>query len=175
MQGPRSQGGEQLTVEGAFTGTPGYIPPEVALGTEPVDGRADLYALGCVAYWLLTGQKVFESAGAMRMVIDHVRTAPVPPSQRTAQAIPEALERIVMRCLEKDPAARHSSARALASALEALQLAPLWTEERARQWWAEHAPEGPVAEETGELKTDDLELVTIERGEERPAIASPER
>ena len=58
-QWPRTHGGEDLTKEGAFTGTPAFMPPEVALGTHTVDGQTDLYALGCVAYWLLTGQKVF--------------------------------------------------------------------------------------------------------------------
>ena len=116
------------------------MPPEVAVGNEPIDGRADIYALGCVAYWLLTGQKVFEGGNAMQMVIDHVRTRPSPVSHRTDQPIPAELERLVMRCLEKEPAARPASALQLARDLAALGLADAWTEERARRWWLEHAP-----------------------------------
>jgi eukaryotic-like serine/threonine-protein kinase len=127
LQGPQASGTEALTVAGAFTGTPGFMPPEVALGTEPVDGRADIYALGCVAYWLLTGQRVFDGMSAMQMIIDHVRTPPVPPSQRARQPIPPALEDLVLRCLAKDPAARPSSARELAAALAGLGLEERWT------------------------------------------------
>jgi eukaryotic-like serine/threonine-protein kinase len=147
VQGPRANGAEALTVEGGFTGTPAFIPPEVALGVETVDGRADLYALGCVGYWLLTGRRVFESSNAMQMVVDHVRTPAVPPSQRAPQPIPEGLERVILRCLEKDPARRPGSAVELSRELQALQLEGLWTEVRARSWWAEHRPaaaEGPA-------------------------------
>ena len=120
-RGPQARA-EALTVEGGFIGTPAYMPPEVALGTEPVDGRADIYALGCVAYWLLTGRPVFEGDNAMQVVIDHVRTTPVPPSQRTSEPIPEALEKIVLRCLEKDPERRPAGAVALSGELKALGL-----------------------------------------------------
>lgn len=139
-QWPAAGNAEDLTKEGAFTGTPGFMPPEVALGNAAIDGRADIYALGCVAYWLLSGHKVFERGNAMQMVIDHVRTTPVPVSQRAPQDIPPTLERLVMRCLAKDPADRPETARALARELAALDLAPLWTQERARAWWLDHAP-----------------------------------
>jgi serine/threonine-protein kinase len=139
-QRPRMHDAKDLTKDGAFTGTPGFMPPEVAVGNEPIDGRADIYALGCVAYWLLTGKKVFEGGNAMQMVIDHVRTRPSPVSLRTDQPIPAELERLVMRCLEKEPAARPANARQLARDLAAIGLAEAWTEERARRWWLEHAP-----------------------------------
>src|SRR5262249_36627642 len=111
LRGGLARGAEALTVEGAFTGTPAFMPPAVELGVEPIGGRADIYALGCVAYWLLTGQRVFEAANPMQMVVDHIRTPPAPPSLRTDEVIPEELERIVLRCLEKDPAARPASVR----------------------------------------------------------------
>jgi serine/threonine-protein kinase len=145
---------EALTVEGGLVGTPAYMPPEVALGVEPVDGRADIYALGCVAYWLLTGHPVFEGDNPMQIVIDHVRTTPAPPSRRTSQPIPDALEHIVLRCLEKDPARRPASAVALSGELQALGLESRWTEERARAWWAEHPPEA-VAESLPDSTTRD--------------------
>lgn len=148
LQGPQARAAEALTIEGQFTGTPGFMPPEVALGAEPVDGRADIYALGCVAYWLLTGQRVFEGSNAMQMVIDHVRTQPVPPSRRAKQPIPHELERIVLRCLEKDPGARPASVGGLSSELRALGLEELWTEERAQAWWRAHQPSASAGEET---------------------------
>jgi eukaryotic-like serine/threonine-protein kinase len=135
-----SEGATALTMEGTFTGTPAFMPPEVALGERPVDGRADLYALGCVAYWLLTGHRVFGGGTAMQMVIDHIRLRPTPPSQRTAQAIPEALERIVLRCLEKDPDARPASAAVLSHELGSLGLEGHWSDDQAREWWRSHAP-----------------------------------
>ena len=140
IQRSDAKGAEALTLEGDFAGTPAYAPPEVVAGAEDVDGRADIYALGCVAYWLLTGQRVFESGNAMQMVADHLRTPPVPPSRRATQPIPAGLEEIVLRCLEKDPARRPASAAELSRELAALGIEPLWTEERARAWWAAHPP-----------------------------------
>jgi serine/threonine-protein kinase len=129
----------QITVENVAAGTPGYMAPEVALGADVVDGRADLYALGCVAYYLLTGELVFSESNPMSMVVKHVQTPPVPPSARTELPIPDDLERIVMACLEKDPAARPQSARHVAAALDACELAG-WTEDQAAEWWDRHLP-----------------------------------
>jgi serine/threonine-protein kinase len=134
-------GNEALTVAGAFTGTPSYMPPEMALGHEPIDARADIYGLGCVAYWLLTGQRVFEAKSAMQMMIDHVRTPAAALSLRAKQPIPTALERLVLRCLEKEPEHRPASVIELSRELFALGLEQLWNEARARAWWNEHAPE----------------------------------
>ena len=138
--GPHHPGMEDLTREDGFNGTPAFMPPELALGTHPVGGQADLYALGCVAYWLLTGQKVFPGTNAIQMVIDHARTAPVPVSQRALQRIPPALEDIVMRCLRKEPAERPATARELECELAALGMAQAWSEEQAPQWWVDHPP-----------------------------------
>jgi eukaryotic-like serine/threonine-protein kinase len=129
-----------LTQEGSVPGTPAYLAPEVALGEGAVDGRADLYAAGCVAYWLLTGLRVFEAATPLQMALQHALAAPMPPSQRTGRSFPSALEAIVMRCLEKDPAARPPSASELARSLAATGLAGEWTEEEALQWWRAHVP-----------------------------------
>jgi serine/threonine-protein kinase len=150
LHGPQARGAEALTVEGAFTGTPAFMPPEVALGAQRVDGRADIYALGCVAYWLLTGTQIFAGGTAMQMVLDHIRTDPEPPSRRTDQPVPEALEALVMRCLAKKPADRPATVEALLHELDALRLAEAWTSERARAWWSEHhldaAPEEDLPE-----------------------------
>jgi serine/threonine protein kinase len=96
-------------------GTPAYIAPEMVLG-EPVDGRADLYALGCVAYYLLTGHLVFEGTTAIQMIARHLHDAPVPPSQRSELPVPAALDQLVLTCLAKKPQDRPPSAAALALA-----------------------------------------------------------
>jgi serine/threonine-protein kinase len=134
-----AMGAEALTGEFGFAGTPGYMAPEAAVGAE-VDRRADIYALGCVGYWLLTGRRVFESGNPMQVVVDHVRTPAVPPSQRGALFVPPGLEQIILRCLEKDPARRPATAVELSHDLAALDIESLWTEARARAWWNEHPP-----------------------------------
>jgi serine/threonine-protein kinase len=119
------------------TGTPAYMAPEMANG-ESVDRRADLYAVGCVAYWLLTGRLVFEAESALRMLIQHIQAQPLPPSERGGQAVPPALERLIMRCLEKDPARRPSSADEILAELDRVELDGAWDQPRARQWWESH-------------------------------------
>ena len=129
----------RITMDGVAAGTPGYIAPEVALGEERVDGRADIYALGCVAYFLLTGVLVFEDANPMSMAVKHVQAPPTPPSERTELPIPADLERVILRCLEKKPAQRPSSAREAAALFEACDI-PAWTDHDAAAWWERHLP-----------------------------------
>jgi tRNA A-37 threonylcarbamoyl transferase component Bud32 len=129
----------QLTVEGTTTGTPGYMAPEVALGEATVDGRADVYALGCVAYFLLTGTLVFEDTNPMSMALKHVQATPAPPSTRTELPIPADLERLVLECLNKKPEDRPASARDLRRRLEACAVGA-WTEASAEAWWERHLP-----------------------------------
>ena len=125
----------QLTAAGAFTGTPAYMPPEMVLGTGTVDGRSDLYALGCIGYWLLTGEMVFTGFNPMAVMAAHAHQDPAPPSTRIDQTIPPALETVIMGCLSKDPARRPRTARALSQQLAALSLEKEWTEQDARTWW----------------------------------------
>ena len=115
-------------------GTPAYIAPEAVSG-ETVDRRADLYALGCVAYWMLTGHLVFQAETPLQMLIQHVQATPVPPSQRTAQPVPPTLERLILRCLEKQPDDRPASADEIAAELDALAAGASWDQEQARAWW----------------------------------------
>jgi serine/threonine-protein kinase len=131
---------DQLTMDGTTTGTPAYMAPEMALGKAAADGRSDIYALGCVAYWLLTGHLVFEGTGALPVLLAHVRETPVPPSQRSELEIPADLERVVMACLERDPERRPQSAAELAEMLAALPLARDWSQRRAEEWWRTHEP-----------------------------------
>jgi hypothetical protein len=126
----------QLTAEGAVTGTPAYISPEAAKGSE-LDCRADLYSLGCVAYWMLTGRPVFEQTTAMAMLLAHLQTPPTPLSDRRAD-IPDTLERVILSCLEKQPERRPGSARELSDRLERCDVHPEWTNVQAETWWSEH-------------------------------------
>ena len=114
--------GVSLTAANRITGTPAYLAPELVVNEAAVDGRADLYSLGCVAYFLLTGKLVFEAHNAMQMAVAQVSEKPLPPSQRTRQPIPKALEALVMKCLEKRPEDRPESAVALIRMLQALDL-----------------------------------------------------
>jgi hypothetical protein len=133
-----------LTAVGIVAGTAEYISPEMARGDSSVDARADLYALGCVAYWMVTGKLVFEGATPMDILIEHVKTRPTPPSQKASQPIPAALEEVILSCLQKDPVNRPQSAKELEALLAAIELPAPWTEEQADRWWRAHPPEhGP--------------------------------
>src|SRR4029434_7279937 len=88
------------TMDGVIMGTPAYMAPEMALG-EDVDARADLYALGCVAYYLLTGEQVFTGDTVLKVITQHLQAVPVPPSERTELPIPAILEQLVLACLAK--------------------------------------------------------------------------
>jgi serine/threonine-protein kinase len=121
------------TAAGVVHGTPAYMAPEMAMG-QAVDGRADIYSLGCVAYYLASGRLVFEGASGMQMLMRRLSEEPPPLASRTELPIPAALERIVHACLEKDAADRPASAQALSEALAAVPAEP-WTEEQARAWW----------------------------------------
>jgi len=131
----------KLTADNVVGGTPAYMAPEQALG-EAVDGRADLYALGCVAYWLLTGHQAFQGRTPMETMMKHVHGTAERPSTRTELPIPPALEDAIMALLAKDPAARPQTADDLAARLHAINVDPPWTPERAAQWWDLHYPRG---------------------------------
>jgi serine/threonine-protein kinase len=130
------------TRENAVHGTPAFIAPEQAMGAD-LDGRADIYATGCVAYWLLTGQLVFTAETSMGLLLQHTQTPPTPPSARTDLPIPPALDDLVLSCLAKDPANRPQSARELALRLAEVEGANAWTQDRAREWWVTHQPARP--------------------------------
>ncbi len=125
------------TRENAVQGTPAFIAPEQAMGTG-LDGRADIYATGCLAYWLLTGQFVFSAETPMGLLVQHAQALPAPPSARTDQPIPPAFDDLVLSCLAKDPAQRPQSARELSLRLAEVEGASAWTQDRAREWWTSH-------------------------------------
>jgi serine/threonine-protein kinase len=129
----------RLTLPQQVTGTPSTMAPEMARGGR-IDGRTDLYALGCVAYWLLTGRPVFEGKSVYEMVSLHLQATPDPPS-RHAPGVPSSLDLIVLACLAKSPDDRPADARSLGHMLRELELKPRWTDAAAEAWWAEHLPD----------------------------------
>lgn len=131
---------QELEDEQRFVGTPAVMAPEMLRFQAPVDARADLYALGCVGYWLLTGKRVFEAATRHDMLVMHAHQKPILPSKRVEFAIHAGLESIVMQCLEKNPNKRPQTAKELAEALAGLRFEHAWSEERAELWWKQHRP-----------------------------------
>ena len=147
------------TEAGITPGTPAYMSPEMALG-EPIDGRADIYALGCVAYYLLTGTLVFEAENIFQLMAKRLRDDPVPPSQRTSLSIPPALDRLVLACLERKPENRLSSAAEVARLLSEIDVPP-WDESQAADWWQAHRPAHPTMDQQARLnpRPDDETIV----------------
>jgi serine/threonine-protein kinase len=121
-------------------GTPEFMSPEQVLGDRPLDQRADIYALGAVAFWLLTGKLVFEGENAMQVMLHHLQSEPAPPSSRTELSVPAALDAVVLACLAKDPAQRPQSADDLAARLADCAAGNPWTAAAAREWWDLHLP-----------------------------------
>jgi serine/threonine-protein kinase len=142
----------EITSAGAVSGTPAFMAPESVSGIGTVGPAADVYALGCVGYWLLTGQTVFRAANPTMMMMQHVTASPVPPSLKAPHPVPRDLEEIVMRCLSKNPADRPSDAAVLADLLSKCRVGLPWTEARAHEWWdAQRAPPIPVEHRTGSI------------------------
>jgi serine/threonine-protein kinase len=130
-----------VTMEGITTGTPAYMAPEVAVAKDNIDGRADLYSLGCTAYFLLSGQLVFDEPSGVGQAIAHAQKIPVPPSERTELPIPPELEEVIMRLLEKDPEKRIQSAHELGRILRGLTSIPPYCPYTAEEWWNTNLPD----------------------------------
>ena len=125
----------ELTSNNVVSGTPHYMPPEQARGSKDLDARADIYALGGVAYFMLTGRPPFQGETAFEVMMAHARDAVAPPSTLRPE-IPADLEQVVLRCLAKAPEERYPSAKALSEALGACASAADWGANRADAWWA---------------------------------------
>jgi len=124
-----------LTDVTSLTGTPLYLPPEAVQAPETLDVRADLYQLGAIAYYLLVGHHVFRGETAYDVLAQHVGVAPEPPSAALGRALSPELEKVVLRCLEKDPTSRHANAGELLAALERCRVAGAWGQREAHEWW----------------------------------------
>ncbi len=159
---PRQTDMSTVTLEGITAGTPAYLAPEVALGQEDIDGRADLYSLGCVAYFLLTGRTVFDEPSPVAQAIAHVQAPVVRPSERTELPIPAGLEQIVLRLLEKKPEDRFQSAYDLGRKLRALDDVAEFCPYTAAEWWATNLPESVA------MPTLESQMTPVRRS---PAVA----
>jgi serine/threonine-protein kinase len=137
-QGPEASA--QITMTGMVLGTPAFLAPELVAGPGAFDRRADIYALGCVAFWLLTGRPPFEATDAMTVLRQHSDVVPAPPSSLSGHAIAADLDALVLQCLSKDPALRPASAEMLLDRLERLLFDTPWDQRAARTWWEQHEP-----------------------------------
>ncbi len=159
----------KLTQAGAVVGTPGYIPPEMVTGTG-ADARSDLYALGCVAWWLLTASEVFARPDEESAIHSHVHDAVPELRPRVKGWLPPQLEAIVIRLLAKDPDDRPTDARELSASLRAITIPEehAWTEARAQAWWLQHRPKPMITAESTPLS---VERLLVPQGSEH--VASP--
>jgi len=125
----------QLTLAGTVTGSPLFMSPEQASGEDGVDARSDIYALGAVMYYMLTGQPPFISDNPLKVMIAHASQEVIPLRQHNAD-LPAELEEVVLRCLEKDPEHRFQDVASLRSALRELTFDDTWSSEQAAGWWS---------------------------------------
>ncbi|HKB10408.1 MAG TPA: serine/threonine-protein kinase, partial [Vicinamibacterales bacterium] len=137
--GPRSLSASS-TVRITTTGTPAFMAPEIVLGAE-IDQRADVYAIGCVAYYLLTGQTVFEGETPSELFAQHLQARPIPPSRRTEMQIAREIDALVLACLAKDPRRRPQDAAAVLEMLSRCPAHDRWDNALARHWWERHLVE----------------------------------
>jgi uncharacterized membrane protein len=129
-----------VTEHGTIAGTPMYMAPEVLRNSSAATARSDLYAVGALAYTLLTGHELYSHRTLADVVAAQLHQLPLPPSTRIGRPLPEGLEALVMGCLEKDPANRPSSADRVAEQLAQLAVSCPWTREERAHWWAHEAP-----------------------------------
>jgi serine/threonine-protein kinase len=145
----------------AITGTPMYLSPESISTPDTVDGRADIYALGAVAYFLLAGRNVFEGNTVVEVLSKHMLEEPRAPSTHLGKALPSDLEAIVLKCLAKDPGARPDSAATLLASLLGCEDAARYNKAAAFAWWRRRgagvrAGSPPVVAGSGATMTVDV-------------------
>jgi eukaryotic-like serine/threonine-protein kinase len=126
-----------LTRDGVFAGSPAFMSPEQAQGLPEIDARSDIYNVGAVAYFLITGKLIFDRPSALQMLHAH-GYEPFVPGQEFTERVPADLQHVIERCLEKDPERRYPSAQALEKALAACELTQPWSSEKAEEWWRQH-------------------------------------
>jgi len=134
-----TDGDSELTVVGSLTGSPHYMSPEQAMGEAQADQRSDLYAIGGVAFYMLTGRTTFESGATLKVLLSHLHEKALAPSvvrrPGGGSSISAELDALVLKCLEKSPSDRFQSARELLDALNRLPESNQWNERLAEQWW----------------------------------------
>ena len=129
---------DRLTAANRTIGSPAYMAPEAMMSARDADARADIYSVGCVAYWLLTGKQVFSGSNPMKVAARHLSDQPEPPSTRTKLPVPSAMDEIILACLAKQPGERTQTAAELARKLRAVEMEFPWDDERAHRWWQVH-------------------------------------
>lgn len=128
---------QPLTLIGTITGTPAFMAPE-QINNDLISGAVDLYALGCIGYWLLTARNVFESTNTFSLLSQHILAEPTPIQDVSMQNIPDGLQQLIHQCLNKKPEDRPLSASSMYDTLDSLSQEYPWTHQEARQWWEEH-------------------------------------
>lgn len=163
------EGGLELTNEASLSGTPQYMAPESILAPEAVDARSDLYALGAVAYYLLTGTHVFTGKSIVEVCGHHLHSAPEPLSSRIGKPIASELEELVLRCLAKDPSQRPQTAFELEQKLSHCASVLPWTARDAQRWWSLHGEPLRNAPATGGdgVLTVKLQLTSLDHRDRR--------
>jgi serine/threonine-protein kinase len=139
-----------MSTPGVVTGTPLYLSPEALTAPDDGDPRSDLYALGAVGYFLVTGRPLFDGTTVAEIIGHHLHTEPEPPSRRFGRPLPADVERVILQCLRKKPAERPAGARALREQLRRSD-APAWTLEQAVEWWAQFRASAPSSDITPAL------------------------
>jgi hypothetical protein len=129
-----------VTLDSRLAGTPHYLSPEAISSPDDVGPESDLYSLGCVGYYLLTGQRVFEGRTIVEVCGHHLHSQPVRPIERLGRSVPETLSTVLMMCLEKRRERRPASARALGDLLDSCPDVEPWTAELGQRWWSVHGP-----------------------------------
>ena len=125
-----------ITMGNVISGTPPYMAPEVIGQKDGIDGRSDLYAVGCILYELLTGAPPFMADSMIDLLRLHLEQPPVPLGIRRPGLVPADLEAVIMRAIAKDPAQRQADAAQLRRELLACACAAEWSEDRAAEWWS---------------------------------------
>jgi eukaryotic-like serine/threonine-protein kinase len=151
-----------LTAAGALTGTPLYMSPEGVQEPDTVDARSDIYSLGAVGYFLLTGLPLFDGTSAVDICMHQVSTLPESPSARLGRPVAADLEAILMSCLAKDPLQRPRTARDLVQQLDACRDAAAWTQADAEVWWEEYTPSASAVS-SAELTAADTIAKTLDQ------------
>jgi serine/threonine-protein kinase len=149
-------GDAALSRADVIAGTPLYIAPEAITSPGSVSAQSDLYSLGAVGYFALTGQHVFDGRTLVEVCSHHLHTKPEPPSRRLNEPVPGDLEALLLECLEKDPSRRPAGARGLRRRLEACAAYGGWTEDDARAWWEANA--AATAPAVSSVSHEDLTL-----------------
>jgi hypothetical protein len=155
VEGPEDT---NLTHDGVVSGTPQYLAPEALTDPGTVDARSDLYALGAVGYFLLTGEQVF-TGNIVEICGHHMHTEPTPPSVRLGRQLPAELEALVMQCLAKKPEERPQSAAEIRERLAACRDIPRWSQADARGWWQAH---GEVIQSDAEMHSEITRTLAVD-------------